>query len=48
MTIERIPAEAPIDGPLWTYVVPVLLFLVAFSATFALYRHFARTDSDGT
>ena len=37
----RIPAEPPIDGPLWSVVVPALLFAVAFLATYRLYRHFA-------
>ena len=37
-----IPAEAPISGPFWTLVVPALLFLIAFFATWGLYRRFAR------
>ncbi len=36
-----IPAEPPIGGPLWEYVIPGLLFLVAAVATLLLYRHFA-------
>lgn len=36
-----IPAEPPIGGVLWSLVVPGLLFLVAFCATFLLYRHYA-------
>jgi len=37
-----LPAEAPIGGPIWTVVVPALLFLIAFAATYLLYRRFAR------
>jgi hypothetical protein len=45
--LEAIPADAPIGGPFWTWVVPVGLFLVAFLATWALYRHFsARPGGD--
>ena len=39
--IEPIPAESPIGGPLWTLVVPALLFGLAATATYLLYRHFA-------
>jgi hypothetical protein len=35
----------PIDGPLWTWVVPIALFGIAFMATFMLYRHFAGKKS---
>ncbi len=41
-----IPAVPPLDGPFWTLVVPVLLFLVALGATVALYRHFAGNGTD--
>ena len=37
-----IPAEPPIGGPVWTVIVPALLFAVALVATWLLYRHFAR------
>jgi hypothetical protein len=40
------PAQPPIGGPFWTWVVPVLLFLTAFVATWMLYRHFAK-DAKG-
>jgi len=39
--VEPIPAQPPIDGPLWTIVVPALLFGIALLATYLLYRHFA-------
>lgn len=41
---EPLPAEPPIGGPLWSLLVPALLFAVAFAATFLLYRHFANRD----
>ena len=42
-----IPADPPIGGPLWSVVVPALLFLLAFVATYLLYRHFAgRSDQE--
>ena len=44
--IERIPANPPIDGALWTVVVPGLLFLVSLAATVFLYRHFATKSAD--
>jgi hypothetical protein len=43
-TLRPLPAEAPIDGPFWTHVVPVLLFGVALAATLMLYRHFSGRD----
>ena len=36
-----IPARPPISGPLWTIVIPALLFVVAFGATYLLYRKFS-------
>jgi hypothetical protein len=35
-----LPAEVPIGGWVWTWLVPVLLFAVAFGATWMLYRKF--------
>ena len=48
--VEPIPAASPISGPFWTWVVPILLFGVAFMATWALYRRFSSqpTGDDGT
>jgi len=39
---ESLPAEPPVGGFFWTWVVPVLLFAVALAATIVLYRHFSR------
>lgn len=36
-----IPAEPPIGGVVWSLVVPALLWLVTFTATSLVYRHFA-------
>jgi hypothetical protein len=36
----RIAAEPPISGPIWTIVIPAILFIVAFGATYLLYRRF--------
>ena len=50
LALEAIPANPPIGGPFWTWVVPIGLFVVAFLATWALYRHFAAqpTGDDGS
>ncbi len=42
--VDPIPADPPVGGPLWTLVVPALLFLVAFAATYLLYRRFSRPE----
>lgn len=44
MTVTRtpLPAESPLAGPLWTFVVPLALFAIAFGATLALYRRFSQ------
>jgi hypothetical protein len=38
---EPLPAEPPFGGVMWSFVVPAILFAVAFGATILLYRHFA-------
>jgi hypothetical protein len=40
--VAPLPAESPIGGPLWSYIVPALLLAVASLGTLMLYRHFAR------
>jgi hypothetical protein len=42
--VAPLPAQSPIGGPLWSYVIPALLLAVAGLGTFMLYRHFARQD----
>ena len=41
---EPLPAEPPFGGVMWSFVVPAILFAVAFGATVLLYRHFAGRD----
>lgn len=41
-----LPAQPPIGGTLWSVVVPALLFLLALTATWLLYRRFARKGGD--
>lgn len=45
--LQPIPAEPPIGGPIWAWVVPALLLLVAFGSTWLLYRRFSSEESDG-
>jgi len=40
--VDPIPAAPPIAGPVWSVVVPAVLFLLALVATILLYRYFAR------
>jgi hypothetical protein len=42
--VTPIPARPPISGPLWTIVIPALLFIVAFGATYLLYRTFSNRE----
>jgi hypothetical protein len=41
---EPLPADPPIEGVLWSVVVPAILLAVAVVATALLYRHFAGRD----
>ncbi len=46
-TMAPLGVESPISGFFWTWVLPVLLFVIATGATWMLYRHFSkrgRTD----
>lgn len=40
-----LPVTSPLSGVFWTWVVPILLFGIAFTATWLLYRHFSRRGS---
>ncbi len=40
--MQPLPADPPLHGFFWSMVVPVLLFAVAASATWLLYRRFSR------
>lgn len=41
---DRLPADPPFEGVMWSYVVPAILFAIALGATILLYRHFAGRD----
>jgi len=40
--MEALPATSPLHGVFWSWVVPAALFIVAFGATWLLYRRFSR------
>ena len=42
--VQSLPAEPPLAGFVWSYVVPAALLLVAFLGTFLLYRKFAAEE----
>ncbi len=42
--VAPLPAQSPIGGPLWSYVIPALLLLIAALGTLMLYRHFANQE----
>jgi hypothetical protein len=45
---QALPAEPPLGGIVWSYVVPGALLVVAFLGTFLLYRRFAsEEDQEG-
>ena len=46
MNYEALPAESPLSGFFWTWIVPVALFSIACAATWMLYRHFAKQKDD--
>ncbi len=42
--VAPLPAESPIGGPIWSYVVPAALLAAASLATLMLYRHFTKQE----
>jgi len=42
-----LPAEPPIGGAIWIVVVPAILLVGSFLATFYLYKRFAREEAAG-
>ena len=42
--LEGLPAQPPIDGWVWSYLVPALLLAVASVSTWLLYRRFSRDE----
>lgn len=43
---EALATEPVLQGVFWSWVVPALLFLIAFVATWMLYRHFSNAPED--
>ncbi len=41
-----LPAQPPIGGAVWTVVVPAVLLIGSFLATYLLYRRFARKEGE--
>jgi hypothetical protein len=41
-----LPAEPPIGGVIWTVVIPALLLIGSFLATFFLYKRFAKEEGE--
>lgn len=42
---QALGVEPPIHGPVWSILVPALLFVFAAGATYLLYSHFAARRS---
>jgi hypothetical protein len=40
--MEPLTTTQPLTGFFWSWVVPVLLFVIAFGATWLLYRKFSK------
>jgi len=45
-SIPPLPAEPPIGGPVWTVVIPAVLFLGSFLGTFLLYKRFSGEEGE--
>ena len=41
-----LPADPPIGGPIWTVVIPALLFLGSSMGTYLLYRRFSKEEGE--
>jgi hypothetical protein len=39
-----LPADPPIGGPVWTVVIPAMLFAGSFLGTYLLYKRFAKGE----
>ena len=44
--MNELPAEPILQGVLWTWIVPALVFLIATASAGLLYRHFAKQTVD--
>ena len=41
-----LPAEPPIGGPIWTIVIPAVLFLGSLLGTYLLYQKFSTEETE--
>jgi hypothetical protein len=41
-----LPVDPPIGGPVWTVLIPAVLFIGSFLGTYLLYRRFSREGRD--
>ena len=41
-----LPAEPPIGGPIWTIIIPAVLFLGSFMGTYLLYQKFSKEEAE--
>lgn len=44
--MSELPVEPTLQGVIWTWIVPALVFAIALGATALLYRHFSRTTDE--
>ena len=44
--VAPLPADPPIGGPLWTVLIPAILLIGSFAATYLLYRRFSGGESE--
>jgi hypothetical protein len=45
--VGPLPVDPPIGGPVWTVLIPGVLFIGSFLGTYLLYRRFSREGGDG-
>ena len=45
-SIAPLPATPPIGGPVWTILIPAILFAGSFLGTYLLYRRFSGEEGE--
>jgi len=45
-SIVPLPATPPIGGPVWTILIPAVLFAGSLLGTYLLYRRFSREEGE--
>lgn len=45
-TLVPLPAEPPIGGPMWTIIIPAVLFAGSFLGTYLLYKRFSKVEEE--